>query len=138
MAEEEIEGETERADLLEESVQLAIANIENALSPKAVCSNVNTETNLSESTSANEVQIGSNSSPPSVSASKSSSSVRRNTQVKLPKLELKKFDGDHSAWISFWGSFEASVHNNESLTAIDKFNNLNSLLNGQRQRPFPG
>ena len=29
MAEEEIEGEIERADLLEENVQLAIANIEN-------------------------------------------------------------------------------------------------------------
>ena len=82
---EQIEGEIERADLLEENVQLAIANIENALSPKVVCSNVNTEANVSESTSANEVQIGSNSSPPSA-----------NTQVKLPKLELKKSHGDHS------------------------------------------
>ena len=91
VAEEEIEGEIEGADLLEENVQLAIANIENALSPKVVCSNVNTEANVSESTSANEVQIGSNSSPPSASTSNSSSSVRRNTQVKLPKLELKKF-----------------------------------------------
>ena len=54
--------------------------------------------------------------------------MRRNTQVELPKLELKKFDGDHSKWISFWDSFEASVHKNESLTAIDKFNYLNSLL----------
>ena len=128
VAEEEIEGEIERADLLEENVQLAIANIENALSPKVVSSNVNIEANVSESTSANEVQIGSNSSPPSASTSNSSSSVRRNTQVKLPKLELKKFGGDHSKWISFWDSFEASVHKNESLTAIDKFNYLNSLL----------
>ena len=39
---EQIEGEIERADLLEENVQLAIANIENALSPKVVCSNINT------------------------------------------------------------------------------------------------
>ena len=54
--------------------------------------------------------------------------MRRNTQVKLPKLELKKFDGDHSKWVSFWDSFEALVHTNESLTAIDKFNYLNSLL----------
>ena len=58
VAEEEIEGEIERADLLEENVQLAIANIEKALSPKVVCSNLNTEANVSESTSANEVQIG--------------------------------------------------------------------------------
>ena len=61
VTEEEIEGEIEPADLLEENVQLAIAKIENALSPKVVCSNVNTEANVSESTSANEVQIGSNS-----------------------------------------------------------------------------
>ena len=61
VTEEEIEGEIEPADLLEENVQLAIANIENALSPKVVCSNVNTEANVSKSTSANEVQIGSNS-----------------------------------------------------------------------------
>ena len=54
--------------------------------------------------------------------------MRRNSQIELPKLELKKFDGDHSKWISFWDSFEASVHKNESLTAIDKFNYLNSLL----------
>ena len=128
VAEEEIEGEIEGADLLEENVQLAIANIENALLPKVVCLNVNTKANGSKSTSANEVQIGSNSSLPSASTSNSSSSVRRNTQLKLPKLELKKFDGDHSKWISFWDCFEASVHKNESLTAIDKFNYLNSLL----------
>ena len=60
VAEEEIEGEIERADLLEENVQLAIANIENALSPKVVCSNVNTKANMSESMSANEVLMGSN------------------------------------------------------------------------------
>ena len=33
---EQIEGEIERADLLKENVQLAIANTENALSPKVV------------------------------------------------------------------------------------------------------
>ena len=54
----------------------------------------------------------------------STASTPRKTQVKLPKLELKKFDGDHSKWISFWDTFEASVHKNESLSAIDKFNYL--------------
>ena len=50
VAEEEIEGEIERADLLEENVQLVIANIENALSPKVVCSNVKNGAYVSEST----------------------------------------------------------------------------------------
>ena len=50
MAEEEIEGEIERAELLEENVQLVIANIENALSPKVGCSNVKNGAYVSEST----------------------------------------------------------------------------------------
>ena len=50
VAEEEIEGEIERADLLEENVQLVIANIENALSPKVACSNVKNGAYVSEST----------------------------------------------------------------------------------------
>jgi len=50
------------------------------------------------------------------------------TQVKLPKLDLKRFNGDISKWPSFWDAFESSVHNNTRLAAIDKFNYLNSLL----------
>ena len=50
------------------------------------------------------------------------------TQVKLSKLDLKKFNGDISKWPSFWDAFESSVHNNTRLAAIDKFNYLNSLL----------
>ena len=43
-------------------------------------------------------------------------------------MELKKFNGNHSKWISFWDTFEASVHKNENLLPIDKFNYLISLL----------
>lgn len=49
------------------------------------------------------------------------------TQVKLPKLDLRKFDGDISKWPLFWDAFESAVHSNTKL-AIDKFNYLNSLL----------
>ena len=48
--------------------------------------------------------------------------------VKLPKLSSKKFGGDLTKWITFWDIFESSVHNNSSLSKIDKFNYLNSLL----------
>ena len=50
------------------------------------------------------------------------------SQVKLPKLDLKKFDGEISNWPTFWDAFESSIHNNMKLAAIDKFNYLNSLL----------
>ena len=43
------------------------------------------------------------------------------SHVKLPKLSLKKFGGDLTKWMTFWDTFESSVHNNPS-SKIDKFN----------------
>jgi len=40
------------------------------------------------------------------------------SKVKLPKLELKKFNGDLTKWETFWSSFESSIHINTSLTWI--------------------
>ena len=50
--------------------------------------------------------------------------------VKLPKLVPRKFNGELTKWESFWSSFESSIHLNTTLTAVDKFNYLNSLLEG--------
>ena len=50
--------------------------------------------------------------------------------VKLPKLVPRKFNGELTKWESFWSSFESSIHLNTTLTAVDKFNYLNSLLDG--------
>jgi len=49
-------------------------------------------------------------------------------KVKLPKLEPKKFNSDFTEWEIFWSSFELSNHINTSLTAVDKFQYLLSLL----------
>ena len=176
--EAEIEAEIEWADLVEENIQLAIANIDHALSSNAntndVVANLPAHPNVPASTSTEEGPVrasegqnengsslpsalghnengssppsasgqnengssppsasGQNengSSPPSASLADSSASTPRKTQVKLPKLELKKFDGDYSKWISFWDTFETSVHKNESPSVIDKFNYLISCL----------
>ena len=32
------------------------------------------------------------------------------SQIKLPKLVLKKFNGDITGWCSFWDSFEAAIY----------------------------
>ena len=50
--------------------------------------------------------------------------------TRLPKLVLPKFRGNVTAWISFWDAFKAAVHDNDSINKIDKFNYLNSLLEG--------
>ena len=100
-------------------------NIDNALSSNA---NANTVVSNQSARSPEEGHGENGSSPPNSTLVGSSASSPGKTQIKLPKLELKKFNGDHSKWISFWDTFEASVHKNENLSPIDKFNYLISLL----------
>ena len=47
--------------------------------------------------------------------------------TRLPKLVLKKFNGEAYQWQSFWDSFSSSVDTNESLSDVEKFNYLRSL-----------
>ena len=55
------------------------------------------------------------------------SAVERNS-VKLPRLEIKTFSGEPTEFQSFYDSFQAAVHQNESLKDIEKFTYLRSLL----------
>ena len=50
------------------------------------------------------------------------------SNAKLPKLTLPIFSGDPIEYQSFWDSFNASVHNNEKLDNVVKFNYLKSVL----------
>ena len=47
--------------------------------------------------------------------------------TRLPKLILKKFNGETYQWQSFWDSFSSSVDTNESLSDVEKFNYLRNL-----------
>jgi len=58
--------------------------------------------------------------------------------VKLPKLTLKKFNGDLTKWTTFWDSYETSIHLNSQLSNIDKFIYLNSLLEGPASESVSG
>ena len=42
----------------------------------------------------------------------------------------KKFNGDLTKWETFRSSFESTIHTNTTLSAVDKFNYLSSLLEG--------
>ncbi|GBO42976.1 hypothetical protein AVEN_98634-1 [Araneus ventricosus] len=44
-------------------------------------------------------------------------------RFKLPKLELRKFDGDVKEWLYFWSQFE-KIHDDSSLEDSDKFQYL--------------
>ncbi|GBM30672.1 hypothetical protein AVEN_204466-1 [Araneus ventricosus] len=50
--------------------------------------------------------------------------------VKLPQITICTFNGDCSEWLNFYNSFEVAIHNNESLSKIEKFTYLKSYLRG--------
>ena len=105
--EEEVANEIEQADAYMEDIYDAMAKLDQ-LSLKASAS----------------VSTASTSGP---SRSKDSASE---SKVKLPKLTMQPFRGDLTAWMTFWDSFEVAIHKNRSLSDIEKFNYLRSLLQG--------
>lgn len=64
--------------------------------------------------------------------------VTNTTNVKLPKLEIRSFNGEKIRWIEFWDSFESAVHTNENISEIDKFNYLKSKLVGEAESAVAG
>lgn len=53
------------------------------------------------------------------------------THVKLPKLDLIKFDGTPLQWVSFINLFDTTIHRNSSITNVTKFQYLLSVLSGE-------
>ena len=60
------------------------------------------------------------------------------TKTKLPKLKIKNFSGNITGWSPFWGMYKSSVHDNTSLSNIEKFSYLQSLLVGKAQEAIAG
>ena len=57
---------------------------------------------------------------------------------KLSKLNLPTFSGRTLDWLSFWDSYESAIHRNPSLSEVQKFNYLKSLLNGDALQTIAG
>jgi hypothetical protein len=60
------------------------------------------------------------------------------TMPKLPKLELPKFSGKVTEWSSFWDLYNTAIHSNASMSKVNKFNYLFSLLEGNAARSIKG
>lgn len=58
--------------------------------------------------------------------------------VRLPKLEIKRFDGSLDQWQAFWTQFESAIHCNRKLSSTDKFNYLKSYLKGAAEIAIEG
>lgn len=52
------------------------------------------------------------------------------TQARLPKIDLPQFSGDYLAWISFKDMFVSLVHNNLTLSGVQKFYFLKGSCKG--------
>ena len=50
--------------------------------------------------------------------------------VKLPKLSIEKFHGDPSTFLEFFNYFKNAIDKNDSLSKIEKFSCMKSLLAG--------
>ncbi|XP_071179213.1 uncharacterized protein [Mytilus edulis] len=57
---------------------------------------------------------------------------------RLPKLDLPNFNGDILKWQTFWYCFESSIHYNDTLTPIQKFNYLKAQLEGSAAQTVEG
>lgn len=74
----------------------------------------------------------------SVSVSSSSSETDHFSTMKLPKLEVKSFNGDPTTWQSFYDSFSCAVHENKSLSNVQKMNYLINFVQGSAAETIKG
>ena len=57
---------------------------------------------------------------------------------RLPKLQMPEFDGDIAEWQTFWDSYESTVHLNDTLSDVQKFTYLRSLIHGSALSAIAG
>ena len=122
---DEIRQRTERSSPSERSEP---ATVETNRDDSSVRSNPTRSPSLSPTPSRNEERSESRTSnTPSV--------IMGGVKPKLPKLHIAKFSGDVR---TFWDSFDSAVNQNPSLSAIDKFNYLQGLLDGPAAAAIQG
>ena len=113
------------------------SNVENIQNSSSNSSPYNEENTVQNSNDTNEVVNNSFSANSEQIAS--TSNVHSTASLpKLPKLQLPKFNGRVTEWNSFWDSFNSAIHSNPSISNVNKFNYLQSLLEGSASRAIKG
>ena len=131
LEEEAIEAEIIQADEIKEHVYAALSELEVALKPTAGHTPASVAGRDPATTSTTpglpetpRTEPGTESGDPTDEATPSA----RGAKVKLPKISLPRFGGDPVKWTSFWDSYQSAIHDNDSLSNVDKFIYLRSLL----------
>ncbi|XP_055604816.1 uncharacterized protein LOC129753047 [Uranotaenia lowii] len=63
-------------------------------------------------------------------------SVPPSFHLRLPKIDLPKFNGDFSRWLSFRDTFSSMVHSNSDIPTVAKLQYLLQCLEGEARKPF--
>ena len=65
-------------------------------------------------------------------------SLNSSSYHRLPKLQMPEFDGEITEWQTFWDSYKSTVHLNATLSDVQKFTYLRSLIHGSASSPIAG
>lgn len=72
--------------------------------------------------------------------SDNNSNTKSEVNIKLPQIQLERFDGSYAKWTSFWDCFQSNIHDRSDLTNVNKLTYLKSILDGnakERVRNLP-
>jgi len=67
---------------------------------------------------------------PNIARQTNQTLVVKTSGIRLPTIELPKFKGDIDEWLGFRDTFESLIHNNETISPIQKFHYLKAVLKG--------
>lgn len=56
--------------------------------------------------------------------------------LRLPKIDLPKFDGDYSRWLGFRDTFKSMVHDAHDIPLVAKLQFLLQSLEGEARKPY--
>eukprot|EP00794_Sanderia_malayensis_P008684 gene8684-9619_t len=105
-----------------------------SLSPPSVPSTQPSTTNTQSSSATGTLAVSGEESHNRSFSLRSSSA----NGVRLPKIELPRFNGDIIQFNSFWQAFDCAVHSNDTISEVHKLNYLMNLLEGPAHRVVAG
>ena len=140
--EDTIATETEEADDLATAVRTMLIRLDSMLNKNKSPSTPRRVLPMLPITSPSRAAFGGPNSP--TGGSPAGSHVSTGPQVsvynkaRLPKLEMKRFNGDICHWQEFWDCFESSVDSDQDLPPVMKLNYLRGLLDGPAKAVIAG
>ncbi|XP_037502495.1 uncharacterized protein LOC119376894 [Rhipicephalus sanguineus] len=123
---EDLEEEIACSETYKERISVAKTKVQRMLRERN-CTNTSLVTASLDRTSSSSDQRESSNNIPQVTPT-----------VKLPKLEIGKFNGELRQWQGFWSQFDSTINSNHHLSNVDKFKYLNSYLTGKAAAAVAG